>query len=76
MAAETRSMSGPLVPPRPDRSVRRGTDVAHVVLRFVSLLTSVTALSLMVSAKEAGNLSIYGFRLPVSSKWSFSDSFE
>ncbi|KAL6334980.1 hypothetical protein AAG906_023785 [Vitis piasezkii] len=76
VAAETGTMSGPLVPPRSDRSVRRGTDVAHVVLRFVCLLTSVIALSLMATAKEAASISIYGFLLPVSSKWSFSDSFE
>ncbi|KAL3511756.1 hypothetical protein ACH5RR_024473 [Cinchona calisaya] len=78
------TMSGPLVsPPRPKPN-RTSTvhgpnskmDIAHVVLRLGCLLTSVTALSLMTTAKEASTLSLYGFNLPVYSKWSFSDSFE
>ena len=44
--------------------------------RLACLLTSVTALSLMVTAEESSTISIFGFSLPLYSKWSFSDSFE
>ncbi|CAK9161521.1 unnamed protein product [Ilex paraguariensis] len=76
VAAETGTMSGPLVSDGADRKVSRKTELLHVVLRLVCLLTSVTALSVMVTAKEASTISIYGFNLPVYSKWSFSNSFE
>ncbi|XP_027126772.1 CASP-like protein 3A1 [Coffea arabica] len=76
VAAEMGTMSGPLVAPRPSRSVHGKMDIAHVVLRLACLLTSVTALSLMATAKQASTLSLYGFNVPVRSNWSFSDSFE
>ncbi|KAA8541761.1 hypothetical protein F0562_022913 [Nyssa sinensis] len=76
VSAETVTMSGPLVSARPDRNVGRKSDVVHVVLRLLCLLTSVTAVSLMTTAKESATISLYGFSLPVYSKWSFSDSFE
>ncbi|XP_059643444.1 CASP-like protein 3A1 [Cornus florida] len=76
VAAETGSMSGPLVPTRPDRNSSRRTDITHVVLRLLCLSTSVVALSFMATAKKSATISIYGFSLPVYSKWSFSDSFE
>ncbi|KAA8540371.1 hypothetical protein F0562_024710 [Nyssa sinensis] len=76
VAAETGTMSGPLVSATPVRNFRRKTDVIHVVLRLLCLFTSVTALSLMTTAKEAATISVYGFSFPVYSKWSFSDSFE
>ncbi|KAM7480483.1 hypothetical protein LguiA_028696 [Lonicera macranthoides] len=76
VAAETGTMSGPLVSGMPDREFRRKADVIHVVIRVVCLMSSVTALSLMVTTKEGASISIYGFSLPVFSKWSFSDSFE
>lgn len=70
-------MSGPLVSAaRTDRSIRRKLDVTHGVLRVACLLASVTALSLMATAEESATVSIFGFSLPVYSKWSFSDSFE
>ncbi|KAL1814407.1 hypothetical protein ACET3Z_016981 [Daucus carota] len=53
----------------------RKPEVLHVILRVLCVLTSVTALSLMVTAKQSGDISIYGFHLPLYSKWSFSDSF-
>lgn len=70
------TMSGPLVSSRPSRSVHGKMDMAHVVLRLACLLTSLTALSVMTTAKQASTISLYGFSLPVSSKWSFSDSLE
>lgn len=77
VAAETGAVSGPLVsPPGPDGNVRRKADVTQVIIRLVCVLTSVTAVSVMASAKEAGTISIYGFSLPVSSNWSFSHSFK
>ncbi|KAG7992371.1 hypothetical protein I3843_02G124900 [Carya illinoinensis] len=75
-----RMMSGPLVETR--SSERKGSvllrrsDLGHLVLRLLCMLTSVAALSFMVTAKEASTVSIYGFQLPVYSKWSFSHSFE
>lgn len=81
VAAEMGTISGPLVSPRPSLRPNPGSvpakmDIAHVVLRLACLLTSVTALSLMATAKQASTISLYGFNLPVYSKWSFSDSFE
>ncbi|THG00196.1 CASP-like protein 3A1 [Camellia sinensis] len=74
---ESGPMSGPLVSAaRTDRSIRRKLDVTHAVLRVACLLASVTALSLMATAEESATVSIFGFSLPVYSKWSFSDSFE
>ncbi|CAI9114193.1 OLC1v1014854C1 [Oldenlandia corymbosa var. corymbosa] len=72
------TMSGPLVSSsRPSvRSVHGKMDIAHVVLRLACLLTSVTSLAVMITAKQASTISLYGFSLPVSSKWSFSDSLE
>lgn len=54
----------------------RKADVAHVCLRLLCMASSVTALSFMVTSKEASTVSIYGFHLPVYAKWSFSESFE
>ncbi|XP_062086797.1 CASP-like protein 3A1 [Humulus lupulus] len=56
-------------------SVRKA-DVAQAILRVLSVATSVIALLFMVTAKEASTVFVYGFPLPVFSKWSFSDSFE
>ncbi|GAB4850248.1 hypothetical protein Ancab_029544 [Ancistrocladus abbreviatus] len=78
------TMSGPLVLPprwsssfwRSDRKVLPIIDAFHAALRLLCLLTSLIAICLMVSAKEASTISLYGFQLPVYSKWSFADSFE
>uniref|UniRef100_A0A803NZ52 CASP-like protein n=1 Tax=Cannabis sativa TaxID=3483 RepID=A0A803NZ52_CANSA len=53
----------------------RKADVAQAILRVLSVATSVIALLFMVTAKEASTVFVYGFPLPVFSKWSFSDSF-
>lgn len=55
--------------------LRKG-DVAQLCLRVMCMAASVTALLFMVTAREASTVSIYGFQLPVNSKWSFADSFE
>ncbi|KAF8370188.1 hypothetical protein HHK36_031774 [Tetracentron sinense] len=72
----TITTSGPLVSGRPDQNGRRKSDVAQAILRLVCLISSTMAVSFMATAEEAGTISIYGFHIPVSSKWSFSDSFE
>ncbi|KAI4325311.1 hypothetical protein MLD38_030723 [Melastoma candidum] len=54
----------------------RKVEAVHVVLRLLCLASSVTAMSFMVTAHEANTLVIYGFRIPVQSKWSYSSSFQ
>ncbi|KAK6148825.1 hypothetical protein DH2020_016350 [Rehmannia glutinosa] len=80
MATESGPLSGPLVSSqRPESRTTAGhrkSDVMHVVVRMLCLLTSVTALSVMTTAKQASTISLYGFSIPLYSKWSFSDSFE
>lgn len=72
VTVETMCVSSP--GPEPAR-VTRKQEMLHVILRLLCVLTSVTALSLMVTAKQSGEISLYGFDLPLYSKWSFSDSF-
>lgn len=55
---------------------RRNEVVVQLVLRFVCLVASVMAFSFMVTASQNSAVSIYGFQLDVSSKWSFSYAFE
>lgn len=54
----------------------RNYDVMHLALRLVCVSASVASVVVMTSAKEKSTISLYGFNLPVYSKWSFSDSFE
>ncbi|KAF7814234.1 CASP-like protein 3A1 [Senna tora] len=77
-AFESTTMSGPLVVGGHHRRGldRRKAEVMQVALRLLSMLSSVIALSFMVTAEEASVLSVFGFDLPVYSKWSFSESFE
>lgn len=75
MASESGTISGPMEPP--DRSFDRlRADLYQLALRLICIATSATAMSLMVTAKQSSTVSIYGFELPVHSKWSFSDAFE
>nr|GLL35155.1 CASP-like protein 3A1 [Ipomoea trifida] len=67
-------MTGPLVSER--GAIRRKADIMDVILRALCVLTSVTALSLMVTAKQASTITVYGFNIPLRSKWSFSYAFE
>jgi hypothetical protein len=76
------TMSGPLVGASGGgttaamRPFGRKAEVMHVLLRLLCIITSVAALSFMVTAQQSSTISIYGFMLPVQSKWSFSHSFE
>lgn len=78
VAADSTTMSGPLVAVSAarDSKLLLKADVAHVALRLLCLVSSVAALSLMVTAEQSATISVYGFQLPVYSKWSFSGSFE
>ncbi|KAI3702726.1 hypothetical protein L6452_28477 [Arctium lappa] len=53
----------------------RNYDMMHLGLRLVCLSASVASVVVMTTAKQRSTISLYGFDLPVYSKWSFSDSF-
>ncbi|CAI8608105.1 unnamed protein product [Vicia faba] len=72
----TLTMSGPLVAATEKTIRRRRTEAMQLILRALSMATSVVSLSLMITAQQNSSVSIYGFRLPVHSKWSFSPSYE
>lgn len=55
---------------------QRKVELVQVALRLLCMVTSLTALAFMVTAEQASVASIYGFHIPIRSKWSFSDSFE
>ncbi|KVH97999.1 Uncharacterized protein family UPF0497, trans-membrane plant [Cynara cardunculus var. scolymus] len=74
--AETATMTCPSVSSNSDRKFSRSYDVMHIVLRIGSLSASLISVFVMVTAKEKSTISIYGFDLPLYSKWSFSGSFE
>ncbi|KAJ8434314.1 hypothetical protein Cgig2_009939 [Carnegiea gigantea] len=57
-------------------SCRKVWAAVHVILRVLCLLSSVVSLCVMVTAEQSSTLSLFGFQLPVYSKWSFSDSFQ
>uniref|UniRef100_A0A7N0TT62 CASP-like protein n=1 Tax=Kalanchoe fedtschenkoi TaxID=63787 RepID=A0A7N0TT62_KALFE len=54
----------------------RRVECAQVALRLMSVLTAVVALTMMLLAKQDAEINVYGFQLPVRSKWSLSNSFE
>ncbi|KAE9616169.1 hypothetical protein Lal_00017409 [Lupinus albus] len=70
------TMSGPLVGAAVGIHRRRRNEALVLILRVLCMSTSVIALSFMVTAKESSIVTIYGFQLPVHSKWSFSESYE
>ncbi|KAK7255438.1 hypothetical protein RIF29_28847 [Crotalaria pallida] len=70
------TMSGPLVGAAAATRRRRRNEALLLILRVMCMSSSVIALSFMVTAKEASSVSIYGFHLPLQSKWSFSESYE
>ncbi|XP_047307345.1 CASP-like protein 3A1 [Impatiens glandulifera] len=59
-----------------DRRYYSRTMMMDVVVRLSCFLASVAALCFMATAKETAVISVFGFGLPVHSKWSFSTSFE
>ena len=56
-------------------NILRKSDVMQAVIRLLCLLTSSAALTVMTTAKQSATITLYGFTLPLYSKWSFSDSF-
>lgn len=70
------TMSGPLVGAATRTRRRRRVEAMQLVLRGLCMASSVASISLMVTAKESSSVSIYGFQLPLHSKWSFSESYE
>ncbi|KAL4590444.1 hypothetical protein LXL04_003374 [Taraxacum kok-saghyz] len=58
------------------RKLPRNYDVMHLALRLACVSASLAAVVVMTTAKEKSTISLYGFDLPVYSKWSFSDSFD
>lgn len=59
-----------------DGNVNRKAEVMQLVLRALCLMSSVTALSVMVTAEQASTITVFGVNIPLHSKWSFSHSFE
>ncbi|KAL1199389.1 CASP-like protein [Cardamine amara subsp. amara] len=54
---------------------RRGREVVQVALRGGCLAASASAMAVMLTATEEGVADIYGFKLTLSSNWSFSPSY-
>ncbi|CAN1190224.1 CASP-like protein 3A1 [Linum perenne] len=54
---------------------RKG-EVMQGTLRLLCLVTSLTSIGFMVTAKQSSSISIFGFMLPLNSNWSFSHSFQ
>ncbi|KAL9686732.1 hypothetical protein QQ045_031125 [Rhodiola kirilowii] len=61
---------------KPEMLPLRRVERAQLALRLLCLMTTVVAVVMMVLAKEDATIIVYGFELPVHSKWSFSNSFE
>ncbi|KAK1289486.1 hypothetical protein QJS10_CPB18g01105 [Acorus calamus] len=54
----------------------RTRDAAYgAAVRAACAAAAAVSMSMMVTAEESAELDLYGFRLPVSSKWSYSNSF-
>jgi len=70
------TMSGPLVGAAERTRRRRRVEAMQLLLRGLCMASSVLSISLMVTAEESSSVSIYGFQLPLHSKWSFSESYE
>ncbi|KAK9229028.1 hypothetical protein WN944_021985 [Citrus x changshan-huyou] len=58
------------------KGVSKRDGVVQVILRLLSLAASVIAMSFMVTARQNGVASVYGFPLTIRSKWSYSYAFE
>ncbi|KAG7590903.1 Casparian strip membrane protein [Arabidopsis suecica] len=55
---------------------RRIKELVQVALRGGCLAASATAMAVMLTATEEGVADIYGFKLTLSSNWSFSPSYQ
>lgn len=73
---ETGTLDGPLVSSTSMRKFSRNYDVMYIVLRILCFSASLISIVVMITAKEKSSISIYGFDLPLYSKWSFSGSFQ
>ncbi|KAL4308798.1 hypothetical protein GQ457_01G039530 [Hibiscus cannabinus] len=62
--------------PRVELGTLARGDVVVLTIRLLCMATSVTAMSFMVTARQASAASFYGFQFQLHSKWSFSYSFE
>lgn len=51
-------------------------ELVQVALRGGCLAASATAMAVMLTATEEGVADIYGFKLTLSSNWSFSPSYQ
>ncbi|KAF7030606.1 hypothetical protein CFC21_042118 [Triticum aestivum] len=51
-------------------------DMAMVATRAAALVMALLSMSLMVSARQRGNLIIFGIEIPLYAKWSLSDSLK
>lgn len=58
------------------RRRRRRREVVQVALRGGCLAAAATAMAVMLTATEEGVADIYGFKLTLSSNWSFSPSYQ
>ncbi|KAG4154473.1 hypothetical protein ERO13_D03G059300v2 [Gossypium hirsutum] len=75
MAEENCRQGEPCVRSKTGGTLTKG-DVVVLTLRLLCMATSVTAMSVMVTARQVSAASFYGFQLQLHSKWSFSYSFE
>ncbi|CAA7025778.1 unnamed protein product [Microthlaspi erraticum] len=55
---------------------RRRREGVQVALRAGCLAASITAMAVMLTASEEGVADVYGFKLTLSSNWSFSPSYK
>ncbi|KAK7389573.1 hypothetical protein VNO78_24727 [Psophocarpus tetragonolobus] len=55
---------------------RPWAEAMQLIMRALCMLCSLVAISFMLTAKESTSLNIYGFILPLHSKWSFSQSYQ
>ncbi|ESQ27014.1 hypothetical protein EUTSA_v10019180mg [Eutrema salsugineum] len=58
------------------RRRRRKREGVQVALRGGCLAASATAMAVMLTATEEGVADVYGFKLTLNSKWSFSPSYQ
>ncbi|XP_010417792.1 PREDICTED: CASP-like protein ARALYDRAFT_316979 [Camelina sativa] len=58
------------------RRTRRIKEVVQLALRGGCLAASAAAMAVMLTAAEEGVVDIYGFKLTLSSNWSFSPSYQ
>ncbi|KAI3512596.1 hypothetical protein L1887_19912 [Cichorium endivia] len=76
---ETGTMSGQvgqLVSSSSTRKFSPHYHVMYIALRLFCLSASLISVVVMTTAKQKSSISVFGFDLPLNSKWSFSGSFQ